>query len=93
LYTIQTLKAISYETTLQMVAFRLQVAGCSKSMFDEEAFRLLYQATVGNPREVVILCSMTLDALVENGDERVDGKLMDQVASQYTRIKKQRLNE
>jgi general secretion pathway protein A len=93
LYTIQTLKSVSYETTLQMVAFRLQVAGCKKSLFSEEAFDRLYKATEGNPREVVILCSMALDALIDSASKRVTGPMMDTVADQYLRIKKQRLNE
>lgn len=74
LFTIQSLKAVSYETTLQMVGYRLQIAGRTAPLFTDDALRQLYNVSAGVPREIVIVSSMAVDRLIESGDDKVDEK-------------------
>ena len=92
LFTVQTLEPVSYETTLQMVGFRLQVAGRSTPLFSEEALRRLYQVSTGIPREIVIVGAMAIDKLIDTGGNAIDEGVMNQVADEYLEIRAQRLN-
>jgi type II secretory pathway predicted ATPase ExeA len=93
LYTIQSLNPVSYETTLQMVGFRLQVAGRSTPLFTEDALRRLYELSTGVPREIVIVGAMAIDRLVDTGGNSVDIALMSLVAKDYLEIRSQRLSQ
>ena len=93
LYTIQSLNPVSYETTLQMVGFRLQVAGRSTPLFTEDALRRLYELSTGVPREIVIVGAMAIDRLVDTGGNSVDIALMSLVANDYLEIRSQRLSQ
>ena len=86
LYTIQSLKPISYETTIQMVGFRLSTAAGGKtlSIFTDSALQKLYETSAGIPRDVVILGSMALDKLIQSGGDSVGNDLMTQVAEDFT---------
>jgi len=86
LYTIQSLKPISYETTIQMVGFRLSTAAGGKtlSIFTDSALQKLYETSAGIPRDVVILGSMALDKLIQTGGVSVGNDLMTQVAEDFT---------
>jgi general secretion pathway protein A len=92
LYTIQSLNPVSYETTLQMVGFRLQVAGRTSPLFTEDALRNLYEVSTGIPREIVIVGAMAIDRLVETSGNMIDTGVMDPVADEYLQIRVQRLN-
>jgi general secretion pathway protein A len=93
LYTIQSLKAVSYETTLQMVGYRLQVAGRTAPLFTDDALTQLYEVSAGVPREIVIVSSMAVDRLIATGDDKVDDKIMSRVAEDYMDIRVQRIND
>ena len=93
LFTIQSLKAVSYETTLQMVGYRLQIAGRTAPLFTDDALRQLYNVSAGVPREIVIVSSMAVDRLIELGDDKVDERIMNLVAKDYVDIRVQRINE
>lgn len=93
LFTIQSLNPVSYETTLQMVAYRLQIAGRTAPLFTDDALRQLYDVSGGIPREIVIVGSMAVDRLIEAGGDKVDMGLMGPVAKEYKEIRAHRIND
>lgn len=60
------LPPLTLSSTLQMVLFRLQVAGRSEALIDDDAFELLYQKSQGVPREIIKLCALATDVLLQS---------------------------
>lgn len=54
------LKGLTYEETQTYVRHRLQVAGTSRDLFEEESFPLIYEFTGGVPRKINNLCDLCL---------------------------------
>jgi type II secretory pathway predicted ATPase ExeA len=50
-----------------MIQFRLTVAGRMKPLFSDRAIELLYEASKGVPRPLMIMCNETLHILAETG--------------------------
>jgi general secretion pathway protein A len=82
IYIVQTLARISFATALQMVEFRLRVAGRSQPLFTDEAFSLVYELSDGIPREVVRICSLAVDRLIAEELDQVSLDVMREVAVQ-----------
>jgi general secretion pathway protein A len=59
------LPPLTLSSALQMVLFRLQVAGRSDPLIDDDAFELLYEESRGVPREIIKLCALATDYLVQ----------------------------
>lgn len=85
IYIVQTLTRISLATALQMVAFRLRVAGRSQPLFTDEAFSLVYELSDGIPRDVVRVCSLAIDNLLATDQEQVNLDVIKQVQEQFDR--------
>lgn len=85
IYIVQTLTRISLATALQMVAFRLRVAGRSQPLFTDEAFSLVYELSDGIPRDVVRVCSLAIDNLLATDQEQVNLDVIKQVQEQFER--------
>ena len=85
IYIVQTLTRISLATALQMVAFRLRVAGRSQTLFTDEAFSLVYELSDGIPRDVVRVCSLAIDNLLATDQEQVNLDVIKQVQEQFER--------
>ena len=85
IYIVQTLTRISLATALQMVAFRLRVAGRSQPLFTDEAFSLVYELSDGIPRDVVRICSLGIDNLLATDQEQVNLDVIKQVQEQFER--------
>ena len=85
IYIVQTLTRISLATALQMVAFRLRVAGRSQPLFTDEAFSLVYELSDGIPRDVVRICSLAIDNLLATDQEQVNLDVIKQVQEQFER--------
>jgi type II secretory pathway predicted ATPase ExeA len=51
-----------------MVIFRLRVAGRNEALIDDDAFELLYERSGGVPREIIRLCALATDRLLESDD-------------------------
>jgi general secretion pathway protein A len=85
IYIVQTLTRISLATALQMVAFRLRVAGRSQPLFTDEAFSLVYELSDGIPRDVVRICSLAIDNLLATDQEQVNLEVIKQVQEQFER--------
>ena len=61
---------LTYAETVRMIQFRLTVAGRFKPLFTDRAIEMLYAASKGVPRPLMIICNETLHIIVEKG--RVD---------------------
>jgi type II secretory pathway predicted ATPase ExeA len=85
IYIVQTLTRISLATALQMVAFRLRVAGRSQPLFTDEAFSLVYELSDGIPRDVVRICSLAIDNLLATDQEQVILDVIKQVQEHFDR--------
>jgi type II secretory pathway predicted ATPase ExeA len=49
-----------------MVLFRLRVAGRNSPLIDDDAFELLYEISQGVPREMIRLCALAIDSLLQS---------------------------
>ena len=55
------LPPLTLSSALQMVVFRLQVAGRQEAFIDDDAFELLYENSQGVPREIIRICALATD--------------------------------
>ncbi|HSV85464.1 MAG TPA: AAA family ATPase [Levilinea sp.] len=62
------LPPLTLGSALQMVVFRLRVAGRNEALIDDDAFELLYERSGGVPREIIRLCALATDCLLESDD-------------------------
>lgn len=65
--------------TTQYILFRLQKAGCTRPLFDDEALRLLYQESRGLPRVINNLCDLCLLEGYASKSRSVDAALVRRV--------------
>lgn len=59
------LPPLTLASALQMVVFRLRVAGRNDPLIDDNAFELLYEHSQGVPREIIRLCALATDHLLQ----------------------------
>jgi general secretion pathway protein A len=64
------LPPLTLASALQMVLFRLRVAGRNDPLINDDAFEQLYEASQGVPREIIRLCALATDSLLHS-DESV----------------------
>jgi len=60
------LPPLTLASALQMVLFRLRVAGRNEPLIDDEAFEVLYEKSQGVPREIIRLCALATDYLLQS---------------------------
>ncbi len=60
------LPPLTLSSSLQMVLFRLNVAGRSEPFIDDDAFELLYDRSQGVPREIIRLCALATDLVLQS---------------------------
>jgi general secretion pathway protein A len=77
------LPSLTLPSSLQMILFRLQVAGRNEPLISDEAFEMLYERSGGVPREIVRLCALSTDRLLQTGESLVDSQLMREVIEAY----------
>lgn len=65
------------ENTIRYVRHRLKVAGCTREIFDEEAFYLIYKLSNGVPRRINNVADMCLLEGFARGVQQVDGPLFE----------------
>lgn len=66
-----TLPPLTLASALQMVLFRLQVAGRSEPLIDDNAFEILYEKSQGIPREIIRLCALATDSLLQSDETMI----------------------
>lgn len=74
---------LTYAETVRMIQFRLTVAGRFKPLFSDRAIELLYEATKGVPRPLMIICNETLHTLAETGRFEADESEVRQAIEVY----------
>ena len=60
------LPPLTLSSSLPMVLFRLRVAGRNSALIDDDAFELLYEISQGVPREMIRLCALAIDSLLQS---------------------------
>ncbi len=58
------LPPLTLSSSLQMVLFRLRVAGRNSPLIDDDAFEMLYEASQGVPREMIRFCALATDSML-----------------------------
>lgn len=66
------LPPLTLASALQMVVFRLRVAGRNDPLIDDNAFELLYEKSQGIPREIIRLCALATDYLVQSDETMIN---------------------
>jgi type II secretory pathway predicted ATPase ExeA len=73
------LPPLALPSALQMILFRLQVAGRTEPMIADDAFELLYEESRGVPREIVRLCAMATDHLLQTDENIINTEIASEV--------------
>jgi general secretion pathway protein A len=74
------LPPLTLASALQMVVFRLRVAGRNDPLIDDEGFELLYEKSRGVPREIIRLCAMATDHLLESDETMINMYIVNEVS-------------
>lgn len=63
---------LTYAETVRMIQFRLTVAGRFKPLFTDRAIEILFEASKGVPRPLMIICNETLHIMADKGRFEAD---------------------
>lgn len=66
------LPPLTLSSALQMVVFRLRVAGRPEPLIDDDAFEVLYEKSQGVPREIIRICNLSLDILLQSEESTIN---------------------
>jgi general secretion pathway protein A len=66
------LPPLTLSSALQMVVFRLRVAGRQEPLIDDDAFEVLYEKSQGVPREIIRICAVALDSLLLSDESTIN---------------------
>jgi general secretion pathway protein A len=73
------LPPLTLASALQMVIFRLRVAGRNESLINDDAFELLYESSQGVPREIIRLCALATDDLLLSDENAISLNIVREV--------------
>ena len=73
------LPPLTLSSALQMVMFRLNVAGRNESLIDDDAFELLYERSQGVPREIIRLSALAIDLLLQSDETTINRNIAREV--------------
>jgi general secretion pathway protein A len=73
------LPPLTLSSALQMVLFRLSVAGRNEPLIDDDAFEVLYERSQGVPREIIRLCALAIDALLASEETIINRNIIREV--------------
>jgi len=83
-FVTSALPPLSLASALQMINFRLQVAGRQDPLLTDEAFDRLYAHSEGVPREIVRLCALATDRLLQTDRTLIDIDIANSAIAQAT---------
>ena len=66
------LPPLTLSSALQMVLFRLRVAGRTQPLINDDAFEVLYEKSQGVPREIIRLCALSTDRLLQSDETMIN---------------------
>jgi len=81
----QSILSLSPLDALKMINFRCNVAGRSESLLEASAFDELYAATIGLPRDIVIVCAEILSILERERRQTADLEIVREAVAAYRR--------
>jgi general secretion pathway protein A len=73
------LPPLTLASSLQMVLFRLRVAGRNEPLIDDNAFEILYERSQGIPREIIRLCALATDHLLQSEETMINQSIISEV--------------
>jgi general secretion pathway protein A len=73
------LPPLTLASALQMVLFRLRVAGRNEPLIDDDAFELLYEKSKGVPREIIRFCALAIDLLLQSEETVINLNIVKEV--------------
>ena len=73
------LPPLTLASALQMVIFRLRVAGRNEPLSYDDAFELLYESSQGVPREIIRLCALATDDLLLSDENAISVNIVREV--------------
>jgi general secretion pathway protein A len=76
------LPPLTLASALQMVIFRLRVAGRNEPLINDDAFELLYETSQGVPREIIRLCALSTDDLLRSDENAISLDIVREVIKQ-----------
>jgi len=82
IFVRMVLPPLTLPSALQMINFRLQIAGRKQPLISDEAFELLYEHSRGVPREIVRLCALSTDQLLRTNGSLVNINVIREVIDQ-----------
>ena len=74
-----SLPPLTLASALQMVLFRLHVAGRTEPLIDDDAFEMLYEHSQGIPREIIRLCARATDNLLQSDETAINIEIIREV--------------
>ena len=74
-----TLPPLTLASALQMVVFRLHVAGRVEPLVDDNAFEILYEHSQGIPREIIRLCALATDHILQSDETMINLNIIREV--------------
>jgi type II secretory pathway predicted ATPase ExeA len=77
-----TLSPLALGSALQMVLFRLNVAGRNAPLIHDNAFELLYETSQGVPREIIRLCNLAIDLLLQSNESMITLAIAEEAVKQ-----------
>lgn len=75
------LPPLTLSSALQMVFFRLRVAGRNEPLINDDAFELLYEKSQGVPREIIRLCALATDVLLHSDESVINLEIAREVVN------------
>lgn len=75
------LPPLTLASALQMVMFRLRVAGRNDALINDDAFEVLYEKSQGVPREIIRLCALATDFLLQSEEPVISREIAREVTN------------
>jgi general secretion pathway protein A len=77
-----SLMRLSYQSTVNLVNYRVRAADRLDPLLDDDAWTLLDEAAEGVPRDIVAICSVALDLLLTTGQRLITTEVMREAVEQ-----------
>ncbi len=77
-----SLMRLSFQSTVNLVNYRVRAADRLEPLLDDDAWSILDEAADGIPRDIVSICSVALDTLLNTGQKLITVDVMRQAVEQ-----------
>jgi general secretion pathway protein A len=73
-----SLMRLSFQSTVNLVNYRVRAADRLDPLLDDDAWPILDEASNGIPRDIISICSVALDILLNTGQKLITKEVMNQ---------------